>query len=82
MSAERAANRANFPRAAEVLDEFRAVFGKGCQLRWASENGREIGKRATGHAVSAAEMVIETAAEISARKNRVMDSRKKGRKAK
>lgn len=41
----RAQNRADFPFAAEKVDELRAVFGDGVKLLWASENGREIGRR-------------------------------------
>lgn len=41
----RAQNRADFPFAAEKVDELRTVFGAGVKLLWASENGREIGQR-------------------------------------
>lgn len=37
-------NRANFPRATEMFDEIRATCPE-ARVLWASENGREIGKR-------------------------------------
>lgn len=40
-----AKNRAEFPAAAAILDEFRQVFGNKVKLVYASEAGREIGKR-------------------------------------
>ena len=40
---ERAANRAAFPLTAEIMDEFRRVFGPGIRLVWARENGRTLG---------------------------------------
>ena len=40
-----AANRAAFPGAARIVDEFREVFGAEVKLLWAAENGREIGVR-------------------------------------
>ncbi|MEO6147039.1 MAG: hypothetical protein ABIT70_08300 [Sulfuriferula sp.] len=42
---QRDENRRKFPRAAELLDEFREVFGDGVRLIWASENGQEIGNK-------------------------------------
>ena len=44
--AERAAerNRAAFPDVAQIVDDFRAVFGPGVKVLYATENGREIGK--------------------------------------
>jgi hypothetical protein len=44
-AAERARNRAAFPVASNVVDDFRAVFGAGVHLLWACEGGVEIGKR-------------------------------------
>lgn len=41
---ERSANRASFPEAARVVDEFRAVFGPGVKLVWWQENGKTIGQ--------------------------------------
>jgi hypothetical protein len=55
---EREKNRAMFPTAAKICDEFEAIFGK-CKLLYASENGNEIGKKPEGIAVSAGDMVIE-----------------------
>ena len=40
-----AKNRAEFPAAARILDEFRKEFGEGVKLIYASEAGREIGKK-------------------------------------
>ena len=40
-----AKNRAEFPAAAHILDEFRAEFGKEVKLLYAVEGGREIGKK-------------------------------------
>lgn len=36
-------NRTWFPTVAKVVDEFRAVFGDGVRLTYASENGIEVG---------------------------------------
>lgn len=41
---ERATNRASFPEAARVVDEFRSVFGQGAKLLWWQENGKTIGQ--------------------------------------
>ena len=41
---QRDENRRKFPRVAELLDEFREVFGEGVRLIWAVENGNRIGK--------------------------------------
>lgn len=38
-------NRAEFPATAQILDEFRKEFGQGVKLLYASEAGREIGKK-------------------------------------
>lgn len=38
-------NRAQFPFAATVVDELRAVFGEDTRVTWARENGHEIGTR-------------------------------------
>lgn len=43
MTAE--SNRAAFPETARLVDGLREVFGADATLTWASENGREIGKR-------------------------------------
>lgn len=40
-----AKNRAEFPAAAMILDEFRKEFGDGVKLLYASEGGCEIGKK-------------------------------------
>lgn len=40
---ERAANRAAFPEAARIVDEFRSVFGPGVRLVWWKESGQTIG---------------------------------------
>lgn len=37
-------NREQVPTIAGVMDEFRKVFGPGVQLKWAKENGNELGK--------------------------------------
>jgi hypothetical protein len=51
-------NREMFPEVGKIVDEFRAVFGD-VKLKWASENGNEIGKRLDGDYISASDMVIE-----------------------
>lgn len=40
-----AKNRAEFPATAQIFDEFRKEFGGGVKLLYASEGGREIGKK-------------------------------------
>lgn len=40
---QRDKNRADFPYAAQLLDEYRKVFGEGVKLVYAKENGNEIG---------------------------------------
>lgn len=52
---EREANRRDFAELAQVLDAFRAVFGPGTRITWASNGMREIGKRMPGTRVPAAE---------------------------
>lgn len=42
---KRAANRAQFPKTAVIVDEFREVFGPGVKLLWAEESGQVIGRR-------------------------------------
>lgn len=37
-------NRADFPKATEMFDEIRATYPD-ARVLWASENGREIGRR-------------------------------------
>ena len=37
-------NRANFQFAAEMLDQMQEVFGDGCRIEYAAENGKTIGK--------------------------------------
>lgn len=41
----RAANRAQFPKTAAIVDEFREHFGTDVRLVWAEEDGRVIGRR-------------------------------------
>lgn len=36
-------NRAKMPTVAKFVDECRAVFGDGCKVLWAKENGYELG---------------------------------------
>ena len=43
---ERDKNRAAFPLAASVLDDFRKVFGSDVKLVFACESGNTIGKQA------------------------------------
>ena len=38
-------NRAEFPAAATILDEFRDAFGKDVKLLYAVEGGKEIGRK-------------------------------------
>ena len=38
-------NRADFPVAAAMIDQFREVFGPGVKLLWAEENGKSIGRK-------------------------------------
>lgn len=45
---QRNKNRAEFPNAAAVLDEFRRHFGEGVKLVFAAENGKTIGKADAG----------------------------------
>jgi hypothetical protein len=45
---QRDKNRADFPMAAMLLDEFRKHFGEGVKLVYASENGKVIGKLDAG----------------------------------
>lgn len=45
MTQTRESNRAQFPESAKILDMFRAVFGEDTKLTYASENGREVGKK-------------------------------------
>lgn len=45
---QRNKNRAEFPNAAAILDEFRKHFGEGVKLVYAAENGKTIGKVNTG----------------------------------
>ena len=40
-----AKNRAEFPAASAILDEFRKEFGMDVKLLYAVEGGREIGKK-------------------------------------
>lgn len=40
-----AANRANFPYAAGVMDELRKQFGPGVRLVYAEENGQTLGRK-------------------------------------
>jgi hypothetical protein len=40
---QRAQNRADFPAAAALMDEYRRVFGAEVKLRWWVEGGRSIG---------------------------------------
>lgn len=42
---QRADNRAAFPLTADLLDEWRSVFGPGVRLLWAEEDGKTIGKK-------------------------------------
>lgn len=44
MTDERQRNRERMPTIAGVVDEFRRVFGPGVRLRYASENGHEVGE--------------------------------------
>ncbi len=45
---QRDKNRADFPNAASILDEFKKHFGDGVKLVYANENGKEIGNKAAG----------------------------------
>jgi hypothetical protein len=45
-------NRADFPYAAEMLAHYRSIFGEGCKLKWASENGKEIGTKSQSVPIS------------------------------
>jgi hypothetical protein len=38
-------NRARMPETAAIVDAFRAAFGPGVAVRWASENGIEVGTK-------------------------------------
>lgn len=51
MSGARDSNRAAFPFAAAVIDDLRKHFGAEVKITWASENGREIGKKQEGEGV-------------------------------
>ena len=44
MDGERNRNRADFPKAAAVLDHYRKLFGEKTKLLYAEENGQKIGK--------------------------------------
>ena len=41
-------NRRDFPECSRILDRERVLFGPSVSMAWASENGREIGKRSEG----------------------------------
>lgn len=60
-------NRELFPESSLVLDEFRNVFGAGCQITYAEEGGRSVGKRSeerlSGKWVSLGDMVISNQAK-------------------
>jgi hypothetical protein len=45
---QRDKNRADFPHAARLLDEYRKVFGEGVKLVYAKENGKQIGDAHSG----------------------------------
>lgn len=45
---QRDKNRADFPNAASVLDEFKTHFGDGVKLVYAAENGKTIGNKNAG----------------------------------
>ncbi len=45
---QRDKNRADFPNAASVLDEFKKHFGEGLKLVYAAENGKTIGNPNAG----------------------------------
>lgn len=65
---EAESNRAAFPETAKLVDELRAVFGPDVKLVWASEGGREIGKRfADGVPVTRAADEITRGAKIYGR---------------
>lgn len=49
----RSENRRNFPRAAEILDEFRLCFGEQVKITYAQEGGRSVGKKQTGYFMTA-----------------------------
>lgn len=40
-------NRDRMPEIAGLVDSLREVFGPGVRVRWASENGVEVGVRST-----------------------------------
>lgn len=50
-AAQREANRARMPETAKILDDFRRAFGPGVKLRWARENGIEVGERGLDNSV-------------------------------
>jgi hypothetical protein len=35
--------RTDFPLMAQVADDFKRIFGDGVRVRWAQENGKEVG---------------------------------------
>ena len=41
-------NRRDFPECSRILDSNRVLFGPDVTMAWASENGREIGKKSVG----------------------------------
>lgn len=51
MTAEKDKNRADFPFAASIIDDLRKHFGPGVEITWASENGREVGRKSKNDGV-------------------------------
>lgn len=63
MSDRKANNRAAFPFAAAIVDQLRAVFGPEVKVSYASENGREVGRRldeSRFHVVTGAALMTQT----------------------
>ncbi len=60
--------RVNFPRCVAFADECRLVFGGGVKLVYASENGRELGKRFAGVEVCMTDIDLTPPLEL--RRNR------------
>lgn len=64
-------NRADFPHAAQRMDELREVFGEGVRLVWAMEGSKAVGKRNEGgYQVSGDEMVLRADSEAVIKKGR------------
>lgn len=56
--AQAAANRSSMPETAAEIDAWRAVFGQGCKVLYATESEREVGARPDhGRSMSGAQWI-------------------------